>query len=157
MVAVAARELAETPGGAEVVSSLIGRLLGAGGYCATEAAQVAWECRRVDTIRESVLGMLDAMYESEDLAVRQTAISLAKEWGITLGTREAPPARRLRVDAPHATSELIDSTTFRALRHVIRLVLGGSYTWTWPLKDALTLAARASGLPLRTSVLGSPG
>jgi hypothetical protein len=146
---VAAGELVETVAGAKVVSSLIRRLLSAGGYCATEAAQLAWECRTVESIRDGVIDILDSMHDSDDLAVRNTAEALGREWGAPLGEKERSlpatysltlPAADERVDRFEPPSGLSGTSP--------GLYSEDIDTWTWPLRDAITLAARVSGLPL---------
>jgi hypothetical protein len=148
MARVAAGELAETAGGANVVSRLIRRLLSAGGYGATEAAQVAWECRRVEAIRDGVVEILGSMHDSHDLAVRNTAQALGRGWGIILGSKgrslpaiyslTLPPDERAdRYEPPSGLSGTSPG-----------LYSEDPYAWTWPLEDAATLAARASGLPV---------
>lgn len=148
MARAAALELTQTPGGAAIVGALLPRLWRAGGHHALEAAQIAWECRDSVTVRDAVVAWLSEMMDSEDYAVRRTAVSLARAWGQrpTIKCRPLPPSYSLvlppnpqanRFEPPSGTSAFSSG-----------LWTEDPFAWTWPLEDALKMTAKASGLEL---------
>jgi hypothetical protein len=148
MVRTAAVELAHTPGGPEVLAKLVPRLWQAGGYHALEASQIAWECRDVPAVRDAVCPLLPAMSQVADYAIRRIAVILARDWEQQVTTRrsrlpaiytlEFPPNPQVsRFAPPSGTSSISPG-----------LYTEDSYSWTWPLEEALQLAVRATDLNL---------
>ncbi|MBK8176580.1 MAG: hypothetical protein IPK66_15305 [Rhodospirillales bacterium] len=148
MARAAALELTQTPGGAAIVGALLPRLWRAGGHHALEAVQIAWECRDSVPLRDAVVPWLSEMFDSEDCAVRRTAISLASAWGrrSTTKRRPLPPSYTLMLP-PNPQSSRFEppsgASTFSS-----GLWTEDPFAWTWPLEDALRLTARVSDLEL---------
>ncbi|MGF7207930.1 energy-coupling factor transporter ATP-binding protein EcfA2 [Skermanella aerolata] len=148
MARTAAIELIRNPGGTAVVAVLISRLWQAGGHHALQAIQITWECRDVVTIRDSVVPFLAEMCDSDDFAVRHTAMSLAREWGQrprikrgalpTIYKLELPPNSQANRFQPPSGTSLTSSGLFTE----------DPYAWTWPLKGPLTFTAKATSLDL---------
>jgi hypothetical protein len=124
------------------------RLWKVGGYQALEAAQIAWECRDAPPVRDSVLTFLDEMLDSDDIAVRGTAASLARAWGREPLTKrgELPVLYKLQLPPnPHADRFEPPSGTSSTSSGLYTEDVHG---WTWPLGEALKATAEATGLEL---------
>jgi hypothetical protein len=148
MARTAAIELAKVPAGGQVLAILLPRLWRAGGQHALEATQVAWECRDLLAVRDAVVPILSEMCEADDLAVRRIAMSLGRGWGQWPRPKRAdlpvvyklelpPNPQAQRFEPPSGTSPTSPG-----------LYTEDPYTWTWPLRFPLRLAAKATGLPL---------
>jgi hypothetical protein len=148
MARTAAIELAKVPAGGQVLAVLLPRLWRAGGQHALEAAQVAWECRDVLAVRDAVVPILLEMCEADDLAVRRIAMSLARGWGqwprpkrgdlpVVYQLELPPHPQAYRFEPPSGASPTSPG-----------LYTEDPYSWTWPLRFPLPLAADATGLPL---------
>jgi hypothetical protein len=146
MARAASVELCEMPSGPAVVAALLPRLWRAGGHLAFEAVRIAWECRDVPAIRDAVMPWFSEMADSEDFAIRRTAISLARAWmqqaSIKRGRLpaiyelELPPNPQANRFEPPSGTSLFSSG----------LWTDDPYAWTWPLEGVLSLTAKATGL-----------
>ena len=148
MARVAALELTQTPGGPAVIAALLPRLWRAGGHHALEAAQIAWECQDTVTVHDAVVPWLSEMMDSEDCAVRRTAVSLAHAWGQrpTIKRRPLTPVYTLDLPPNPQANRFAPPSGTSALSS--GLWTEDPFAWTWPLKDALKRTAGASGLEL---------
>jgi hypothetical protein len=149
MARAASIELCETASGSAVVAALLPRLWRAGGHAAFEAVRIAWECRDVPTVCDAVMPWFLEMADSNDFAIRRTAISLARAWMQELPIKRGrlPAIYELelpqnpqadRFEPPSGTSSFSSG-----------LWTDDPYAWTWPLEDALSLTAEATGLDRR--------
>lgn len=148
MARAAALELIETPGGAPVVTALFRRLWRTGGRHALEAAQIAWECRESNAVRDALLSVLPEMCDASDLAVSRSGVRLARVWGQLAPVRRAdlPVPYRLEMP-PNPEAERFEPPSGSSATSS-GLVTDDPYSWTWPLERPLRLAAKASGLRL---------
>lgn len=145
MARTAAVELVHAPGGAAVVASVLPRLWRGEGCLALEAAQIAWECRDAAPVRESVMALLPDMLDSDDLAIRETAASLAHMWGQQAPRkhRELPTLFRLKL--PHNSQANRFEPPSGSSSTSLGLYSEDIMTWTWPLGQAMRMTAKASG------------
>ncbi len=148
MARTAAIELSRTAGGHAILAALLPRFWQAGGYHALQASQIAWECRDVPDVRDAVLPLLAEMIESEDYAVRRTAVFLAHDCGQQVGARRSELPFTYHVELPpNPYAGRFEPPT--GLSSVsLGLSTEDAYSWTWPLKEALRITTRATGLNL---------
>jgi hypothetical protein len=148
MARTAAVELARVPGGAAVVVSALPRLWKAGGDLALDAAQIAWECRDRDTIRESVLPLLPEMLDSDDIAIRKTSSSLAREWDQEVTRKQGGLPALYRLELPRTPQAARFEPPSGTSPTSSGLYTEDVNTWTWPLQQALETTVKASGLEI---------
>ena len=149
MARAAAVELNQTRGGSALSPALLTRLWRVGGQHAFEAAHIAWECKDIIAIRDAVVPWLSEMADSNDYAVRRTAVSLARSWEQqpkikrgklpALYELELPPnPQASRFEPPSGISSVSSG-----------LWTEDAYAWTWPLEDALRMTVTSTGLELQ--------
>lgn len=148
----AAIELAGAPSG-QTVTALLVRLLWHSvgyyrGYNRLEAAQIAWECQRVATVRTAVSPFLAEMAAWDDMAVRRIALKLGDLWGESLQhtTNDLPPIYTLELPRNAEAGRFTPPSGMTSSE-------AGLYTenpldWTWATGDSLRLVAKASGIPI---------
>lgn len=132
--------------GAGVVAALLPRLWRGGGHCAIQAAQIAWECREVAAIRESVIVILDEMGNCDDFAVRRIAEMLATRWAKQLGEKrgELSPIYYLKMPSG-SRLERFDGWLHNQAPRLDGL--GDDIEdWTSHLDEPIGIIAKASGL-----------
>jgi hypothetical protein len=148
MVRAAARELLPLPGGAGVAAVAVRRLWLAGGEPASQAAQIAWECRHSIPFRDAVVPWVSEMVGSDDCAVRRTAAALSRAWGQVPLARTAPLPAVYRLELPPDPRAGRFEPPSGISPTSSGLWTEDPFTWTWPLEEALTATAEASGLQL---------
>lgn len=141
-------ELVQVTGGAAVVASVLPRLWKAGGYLALEAAQIAWECRDVAPIRESVVPLLPEMLDSDDIAIRETSTSLAHEWDQDVPRKRGGLPALYRLELPRTPYAARFEPPSGTSPTSSGLYAEDVNTWTWPLQQALETTAKASGFEM---------
>lgn len=148
MARAAAVELTNTPAGSPVVAALIRRLWHGGGQMALEAAQIAWECRDTNAVRDGVVPILQEMCDSNDIAVRNLAMTMGSLWGQWPRAKHAelPPFYQLKLEY-NPLQERFDPPSGYSSTSA-GLYTEDHYAWTWPLKRPLQIASEASGIDL---------
>ena len=145
MVRVAARELTNVPGGPTVVAALLPRLWQAGGNHALEAAQIAWECRDSARLRDLVRPWFQSMADSDDYAVRRTAVRLMSFWWQERSPKRASLPAIYNLELPPNPHSVRFEPPSGSSPYSSGLWTEDSLAWTWPLEDALDLTVKASG------------
>ena len=133
-------------GGDLVVRGLIADGIALKGDVALEAAQLCWECRDVNTLTETIKGILPDLMQSFDLGVLAIALRRARKWGISasLPQQSLPGIYQIEIPDEGRYSKYETPSGFS-------LSSAGFFTqdyaaWTWILKDQLRIVADASGL-----------
>ncbi len=124
------------------------RLWLAGGEPASQAAQIAWECRHSIPFRDAVVPWVSEMVGSDDCAVRRTAAALSRAWGQVPLARTAPLPAVYRLELPPDPRAGRFEPPSGISPTSSGLWTEDPFTWTWPLEEALTATAEASGLQL---------
>jgi hypothetical protein len=148
MARTAAVELSQIPGGPAVVASMLPRLWEAGGYLALEASQITWECRDVAPVRESVVPLLPGMLDCDDIAIRETAASLAREWNQDEPRKRGELPALYRLELPRTRQAVRFEPPSGISPTSSGLYAEDLSTWTWPLGRVLETTAKASGFEI---------
>ena len=146
MARATAVELAKTADGSTVVAALLPALWRAGGHLAFELTRIIWECRDVAAVRDAVIPWFPEMANSDDCAIRRTAISLAREWNqhLSIRQRQLPAIYGLELPWNPQASRFEPPSGNSAFSS--GLWTEDPYAWTWPLEGAISLTARATGI-----------
>lgn len=144
MARVAAMELLQVPKGAEVVEALLRRLFNS--EMSPEAARIAWEGKNSPDLQGTIINLLPEMFRSRDLGIREVALMLASELGTEPVWEEAALPGFYDIELPPHPLMGNFSPPPGWCATSSGLYTDDYLSWTWPLKDALSLTARATGL-----------
>lgn len=142
-------ELVRLPEGEKVVARLLPKMITAKGQVALDGAQIAWEVREVNLVRDAVMPLLPALLQSDDYALVDRGMDLARAWG--------QPARSRSAALPAVYDLLIPehvmSRRFAPPSGISSTAAGlwteDGATWTFALRSALGLTEDATGIDLR--------
>lgn len=146
-IRAASIEVASETGGEVVVSELIAQGIALKGDVALEAAQICWECRDVDTLKESIKAELPVLMQSRDAGVLSIALRLATSLRVAISLpREGLPGI-YKIEIPdegrYSTYEMPSGFSSTSSG-----IFANDYAaWTWILKKQIRIVSEASGLP----------
>jgi hypothetical protein len=146
MARTVAVELSLRDIGAPVVSALLQRLSHHGNELAIEAAQIAWECRFVPGLRSYLESICPSMLDSVDVAVSQTAVSIANYLNFPTSTKHRDLPTIYTIVLPNDSGLNKFDTPSGMSRTSAGLYTDDVLSWTWALEIPLRIARYASGL-----------